>query len=138
MHDEYNNFMQDFNDQGRITVMNWLKVYNEADVIPFMEASDKTCKQYYPDEIDILKDVVSIPGILMIYVLNKSLKMKHTGQPPLFTPDQPGILNCTECEVDPKRGCDECKKVHNDCTQCMKNKPYELLKTGMIGGLRYH
>ena len=57
-------------------MMDWLKVYNEADVIPFIKAIDKTRLQYYPNEIDMLKDVVSIPGISMTYVLNKSLKMK--------------------------------------------------------------
>ena len=49
--------------------------YNEADIISFIEAVDKTRRQYYPGEIDMLKDVVSIPGISMTYVLNKSRKM---------------------------------------------------------------
>ena len=60
-------------------MMDWLKVYNKANIIPFIEAVDKTCKQYYLDEIDMLKDVVSIPGIPMTYVLNKLLKMKQPG-----------------------------------------------------------
>ena len=30
--------------------------------------------QYYPDKIDVCKDAVSIPGISMTYVLNKSLE----------------------------------------------------------------
>ena len=57
-------------------MMDWSRVYNEADVIPFIEAVDKTHKQYYPDEMDMLKDVVSIPGISITYALNKALKMK--------------------------------------------------------------
>ena len=32
-------------------MMDWLKVHNEADIIPFIKAIDKTCKQYYPDEL---------------------------------------------------------------------------------------
>ena len=56
--------------------MDWLKEYNLAYVIPFVEALEKTREQYYPDKIDMLKDAVSIPGIAMTYVLNKALKMK--------------------------------------------------------------
>ena len=35
--------------------------------------------QYYPHKIDVCKDAVSIRGILMTYVLNKSLKNKTNG-----------------------------------------------------------
>ena len=41
----------------------WLKEYNLADVKPFIEALEKTREQYYPDEIDLLKDAVSIASI---------------------------------------------------------------------------
>ena len=34
----------------------WLKEYNLADVKPFINALEKTREQYYPDEIDLLKD----------------------------------------------------------------------------------
>ena len=57
------------------TMMDWLREYNLADVVPFIEAVDKTRNQYYDDEIDILKDAVSIPGVSMRYVLNKALKL---------------------------------------------------------------
>ena len=52
----------------------WLRVYNVADVVPFIEAFRKMVGQYYPDKIDICKDAVSIPGISMTCVLNKSLE----------------------------------------------------------------
>ena len=52
----------------------WLQVYIVADVVPFIEAFRKMVEQYYPDKNDVCKDVVSIPGISMTYVLNKSLK----------------------------------------------------------------
>ena len=91
-------------------MMDCLKIYNEADVIPFIETLDKTRKQYYPDEINILKDTVSIPGISMTYVLNKLLKMKQPGEPELFAPGQPCFHKCEECEVEPKAGCEKCKK----------------------------
>ena len=49
-------------------VMDWLRVYNEANVIPFIKAVDKTCWQYYPEKINMLKDMVNIPGISMTYM----------------------------------------------------------------------
>ena len=54
----------------------WLRVYNLADVLPFIEAFRKMARQYYPDKIDACKDSVSIPDISMTYVLSKSLKKK--------------------------------------------------------------
>ena len=53
---------------------NWLRVYNVADVVPFIEAFRKMAELHYPDKIDICKDAVGIPGISMTYVLNKSLR----------------------------------------------------------------
>ena len=52
----------------------WLRAYNVAEVLPFNEVFTKMTVQYYPDKIDVCKDAVSIPGISMIYVLNKSLE----------------------------------------------------------------
>ena len=74
-----------------MTIMDWLRIYNEADAIPFTEAVDKTCKQYYPDEIDMLKGVVSIPGISMTCVLNNALR-----DPNLYAPGQPCEHKCNE------------------------------------------
>ena len=54
-------------------MMDWLREYNFADVISFVEALENTREQCYPDKIDILKHAVSIPGISMTYVLNKAL-----------------------------------------------------------------
>ena len=84
-------------------MMDWLEVYNEAEVIPFMKVIDKTQKQYYPNEIDMLKDAVSILGISMTYVLNEVLKMKKHGNPDLYAPGQLCLHKCNECEVDPIR-----------------------------------
>ena len=94
---------------------------------------DKTRNQYYPDEIDMLKDVVSIPGISMTYMLNKALKMKKPGDPDLYALGQPCKHKCNE-EGCLGKDCKDCNRVRADCTQCAKNKPYELLKTRMVGG----
>ena len=134
MLDEYDKFVQDFSEQECKTMIDWLTVYNKANIILFTEAVDKTPKQFYIDEIEMLKDTVSIPGILMMYVLNKLLKMKQPGKMELFALGQQCFHKYTKSEVDPKPGCEKCNEVSNACTQCAKIKPYELLKTGMVGG----
>ena len=134
---EYEEFVREFYARGCATMMDWLREYNLADVIPFIEALDKTRKQYYPDEIDMLKDAVSIPGISMTYVLNKALTEKATAEEnELYAPGLPCTHTCEACRTKnrPAAGCGKCKRVRNECNQCPKNKPYELLKTGMIGG----
>ena len=56
----------------------WLCQHNNYESIahdaePFIDALNKTRKQYYHNEIDILKDTVSIPGISMSYMLLKQV-----------------------------------------------------------------
>ena len=64
-------FIKEFHARGCVTMMDWLREYNLVDVIPFVKAVDEERKCYYPDEIDMLRDAVSILGISMTYVLNK-------------------------------------------------------------------
>ena len=50
----------------------------------------------------------------------------------LYSPGQPCSHKCQNDRV--KLSCKACKQIKIDCTLCTNNKPYELLKTGMIGG----
>ena len=130
--EEYQNFCDEFRKRGCVTMKDWLGEYNLADVEPFIEALEKTREQYYPDEIDLLKDAVSIPGISMTYVLNKALKMKKKSDPDLFAPGDPCKCKCkNDCK---KVGCEKCKEIRDNCKICTKNEAYEMLTTGMIGG----
>ena len=131
----------------------WLRVYNVADVVPFIEALRKMAGQFYPDKIDVCKDAVSIPGISMTYVLNKSLK-KNKGLK-LYSPggvcylcrDIREELQHCSCNGALKCGgyCKECQldmQALERC-ECEKTAVYELLRTGMVGGpahvfTRYH
>ena len=72
--DEYEQFSKLFKENYCTTMCDWLRVYNVAEVVPFIEALRKMAVQYYPDKIDVCKDAVNIPGILMTFVLNKSLE----------------------------------------------------------------
>ena len=132
--EEYQKFCDEFRKRGCVTMKDWLKEYNLADVEPFIEALEKTREQYYKDEIDLLKDAVSIPGISMMYVLNESLKRKKYGEPDLFAPGDP--CYCKRCSDDcEKEECEKCKEIFDgNCKICTKNEAYEMLKTGMIGG----
>ena len=130
--EEYQNFCDEFSKRGCVTMKDWLKEYNLADVKPFIEALEKTREQYYPDEIDLLKDAVSIPGISMMYVLNEALKRKKYSEPDLFASGEPCKCKCSDdCEKFP---CEDCKEVCDNCKICTKNEAYEMLTTGMIGG----
>ena len=131
--EEYRNFCDEFHKRGCVTMKDWLKEYNLADVEPFIEALEKTREQYYPDEIDLLKDAVSIPGISMTYVLNKALKMKNKSDPDLFAPGEPCKCECSSDDCQ-KKGCEKCKEIRDNCKICTKNEAYEMLTTGMIGG----
>ena len=72
--DEYKQFLKLFKENDCTTMGDRLRVYNVADVVPFIETFRKMAGKYYPDKIDVCKDAVSIPGISMTYVLNKSLE----------------------------------------------------------------
>ena len=132
--EEYQNFCDEFSKRGCVTMKDWLKEYNLADVTPFIEALEKTREQYYPDEIDLLKDAVSIPGISMMYVLNEVLKRKKYSEPDLFAPGEPCKCECSSDDCGKTEGCEKCKEIRDNCKICTKNEAYEMLKTGMIGG----
>ena len=130
--EQYQNFCEEFRKRGCETMEDWLEEYSLADVKPFINALEKTREQYYPDEIDLLKDAVSIPGISMNYVLNKALKMKKKSGPDLFAPGDPCKCKCkVDCE---KFLCEGCKQTRKDCKTHTKNEAYEILTTGMVGG----
>ena len=131
--EEYQNFRDEFSKRGCVTMEDWLKKYNLADVKPFIDALEKTREQYYPDEIDLLKDAVSIPGISMNYVLNEALKRKKYSEPDLFAPGEPCKCECSSDDCGKAR-CEKCKEIRKDCKICTKNEAYEMLTTGMIGG----
>ena len=140
--DEYELFLKLFKENDCTSISDWLQIYNVADVAPFIEAFRKMAEHYYPDKIDVCKDMTSIPGISMTYMLNKFLeKGKGLG---LYSPGcichfcrdiQEGLQRCSfdgycaECQLDMKK--------------CGKIAVYGLLRTGMVGGpaqvfIRYH
>ena len=51
--EEYEKFFAKIQKRGCVTMMDWLREYNLADVVQFVEAVKKTRRQYYDDEIGI-------------------------------------------------------------------------------------
>ena len=142
LRDEYERFLKLFKANGCTTMGDWLRVNNVADVVPFIEAFKKMGGQYYLDKIDVCKDAVSIPGISMTYVLNKSLKKNKRLE--LYSPGgichlcrdiREELQHCScngalKCDVY----CEECQLDMQALEKREKTDVYELLKTGMVGG----
>ena len=151
--DAYEQFLKLFKENYCTTMGNWLRVYNVADVVPFIEAFMKMAVQYYPDNIDVCKDAVSMPNISMTYVLNKSLEKNKKLE--LYLPggichlcrDKQKELQHCSCNGVLKCGgyCEGCQldmQALERC-ECEKTSVYELLRTGKVGGpaqvfTRYH
>ena len=58
-----------FEEKGMKTFEDWLRYYNNHDVVPGLEALEKMRAFYSDKGIDILKDAVSIPGVSLHYLL---------------------------------------------------------------------
>ena len=100
--------------------------------------------QYYPDDIDVCKDAVSIPGISMTYELDKSLKKNkklelysHGGACHSCRDIREELQHCS-CYGALKCGayCEECRLDMQALARCKCEKAavYNLLGTGMVGG----
>ena len=63
--DQYEQFLNMFKANDCTAMDDWLRLYNVADVVPFIEAFRKMAEEYYPDKVNVYKDVVSSPGISM-------------------------------------------------------------------------
>ena len=50
------------------TFADWLRYYNDLDVVPGLEALQKMRAFYAEKGIDILKDAVSLPGVSLDYL----------------------------------------------------------------------
>ena len=129
--EEYEEFRAEFYKRGCVTMMDWLREYNLADVVPFIEAVDKTRNQYYVDEIDILKDAVSIPGVSMRYVLNKALKLNPKVE--LYSPG--GALQAQVWRLLLyKRPVRLAKRFRIHVRNARKTRPTNCCKRGWLAG----
>ena len=117
--DEYEEFLRLFKENDCTTMGDWLRVYNVADVAPFIEAFRKMAEQYYPDKTDVFQDAVNISGISMTYVLNKPLK-KNKGLE-LYSPGGISHLCRDIQEVLQHCSCNGALKCGGYCEKCWLN-----------------
>jgi hypothetical protein len=55
----------------------YLEYYNNLDVIPFIQAVEQMKKFYQSKKLDIFKDGVSLPGLVLKYLM-KSIEAKFS------------------------------------------------------------
>lgn len=63
-----------FEEEGMKSFADWLRYYNNLDVLPGLEALEKMKAFYSEKGIDILKDAVSVPGVSLHYLLKGAIK----------------------------------------------------------------
>ena len=64
--DEWEGCQRLFEENGMRTFADWLRYYNNLDVVPDLEALEKMRTFYTEKGIDILKDAVSVPGVSLV------------------------------------------------------------------------
>ena len=94
-----------------------LRVYNAADIVPFIEAFRKMAGKYYPNKINVCKDAVSIPDISITYVLNKSLEKDKRLE--LYSPGDIWQLCWDKREELHYCSCDGVLKCGGYCEECL-------------------
>lgn len=110
--DEYEQFLKILKATDCATMDNWLQVYTVADVLSLIKSFRKGAEQYYPDEIVVCIDVVSVSAILMTYVLNKCFeKDKKVELGVLHVHQNKGeeLMSCT---------CNGTLKISGYCEEC--------------------
>ncbi len=67
---EYMNCWKTWNEQGMKTFADFIRYYNNADVIGFVEAVNKMLKNNMDRGLDMFKISVSLPGLTQRYIFN--------------------------------------------------------------------
>ena len=98
------------------TIGDLRRVCNVADDVPFLKTFRKMAEQYFPDKIDVCKDAVSITGISMTYVLNKSLEKNKKLE--LYSPGGIGHICRDKREELQHCSCNGALKCGSYCEDC--------------------
>ena len=69
---EYKICVDAWNDNNMKTFKDFLEWYNNLDVIPFVEAVEKMKLFYQERKLDIFKDGVSLPGLVLKYLMKST------------------------------------------------------------------
>ena len=69
--DDYASCQTVWRDNRMKSMRDFLVWYNNRDVVPFLEAIDKQFAFYKQQNIDMFKDGVSVPGLILLYLFNE-------------------------------------------------------------------
>ena len=69
---EYKICVDAWNENNMKTFKDFLEWYNNLDVIPFVEAVEKMKLFYQERKLDIFKDGVSLPGLVLKYLMKST------------------------------------------------------------------
>jgi len=67
--EEYNVCINAWKDNNMKTFKDFLEWYNNLDVLPFIEAVEKMKTFYKAKKLDLFKDGVSLPGLVLKYLM---------------------------------------------------------------------
>jgi chromosomal replication initiation ATPase DnaA len=70
--EEYNICINAWKDNNMKTFKDFLEWYNNLDVLPFIEAVEKMKDFYKLKRLDIFKDGVSLPGLVLKYLMKST------------------------------------------------------------------
>ena len=107
--EHYDRFLSKYREEGCDNMGDWLRVYNLADVVPFVDCLQKEINKYVPFGIDICKDAVSIPGVSLRYLINQSEKVLYAPKDRVYKLLKkgmiggPSIVFCRYAEVGKSR-----------------------------------
>ena len=68
--DEYQSCKEVWDREGMTTFGDYVKYYNNGDVVGFVEAVEKMIKNSQANKLDMFKDSVSLPGLTQRYMFN--------------------------------------------------------------------
>ena len=68
--DEYSYCCSVWQNEEMVTFKDYLVWYNNRDVEPFVEAIEKMFEFYRPRNLDLFKDGISVPGLVMKYLFS--------------------------------------------------------------------
>lgn len=68
-----------------IRFADWLRYYNDLDMVPMLEALAKMRAFYNERGVDILKDAVSLPGVVLQYLLRGTEEVLYAPKKEAYT-----------------------------------------------------
>ena len=86
-----------YDARGMTTLREWLQLYNEHDVKPFLSGVIRMQETYFDQSLDVWKQAIGIPGISRAMLYNFS-RLNHTIFP-LIAPEDADLHHLYRCQL---------------------------------------